>query len=282
MKEMKYGIGYHKFNLISCILIFGLVLSVVLLLNKFSLKTKLIIISISFFIILILGVSVDLYITHKYKYSWVRSLNKKYNDENESYNLYKRDVKLDNSGLTRFQYSALLRYRGLNFFLYIISIGVLIIALVDFGGMLVHDIILPILMIICGVGIFFVFVDIIEENIIKKYYNKHPKDNIDDEDLKKASIFTKNLRIYYIPICIFIGIIIVMIVVDFSKSLEKIVQPILLITIIDILFMIIFDIVISKIHNIINTLVDVSKEEESYDSIMNKENEVKERDKDEV
>ena len=66
-----------------------------------------------------------------------------------------------------------------------------------------------------------------------------------------------------------------MIVVDFSKSLEKIVQPILLITIIDILFMIIFDIVISKIHNIINTLVDVSKEEESYDSIMNKENEVK-------
>ena len=152
----------------------------------------------------------------------------------------------------------------------------LIFSLIDFDLSLWHDIVLPITMIVCGVGILFVCVDLIEESLIKHINIKEQKKH---KRTSKETIYTKNLRIYYIPICIFIGIILVMGVVDFSKSISDILKPTLLIAIIDIIFMIVLDFIITKTIKFLKLLDEESNksDDDMFNAIDNESMEEKKR-----
>lgn len=286
MDDNNYGSGYHLFNLIGSICIFGLGVAIILLIDsKYIFLGKICPIIILAIILIILGALWSKLISRKYRYSWVRSLKKKYHDENESYNLYKVDPKLAEKGLNDYEYHSLVKFRILNFFLFLLSALMLIFGLVDLKGFLLHDVILPIIMIISGLGIFFVTIDFIAESIVKLHFRRH-KDKYDKKEYHpKDTIFNKNLRIYYIPISIFVGIILVMIVVDFSKSIIEIARPIIIITFVWIFVCVGIDFIISKIINsfkVLNEEANTIIDNDISDEIENELQNEKEHDNNEV
>lgn len=255
MDKKEYGRSFQILNLIACFFIFGLCVTIILLIDSNSLFWgKIVPIFLSLLFVLIYGKIIEIIISRKYRYSWVRSLNKRKASANASYNVYKIDPLYESKGMREYQYKRLKRFRLINFFLYLLSAFVLIIGIVDFNATLFHDIILPIVMIVCGCGVFFVLIDFLEEALIKKFYVKRKNDVKTTQTYKKKSIYDKNLRIYYIPICLFIGIIILMVVVDFDKSMEYIASRVSIIMLIVVLFILILDLVISKINKWIRIL----------------------------
>ncbi len=286
MKKKNYGQSLHVLNFISWLFIFAISFVLILyVFNDISIFAKTISIIISGIVVIIFALVIKCLIIKKYKYSWVRSLNKRYNDENMSYNLYKIDPFLEEKGLTEYQWHALMRLRILNLFLFIITSVCLILAIIDFSGLLFHDIILPIIMLISVTGICFVFIDFLEEIIIRKYYHKHQKTYDNLEYVKKISFLSKNYRIYYVPICIFIGIIIILIVANTKNDLSKIVRLSLLIVLIDIIFMILVDFLISKTFKFFKFLYEESKgtiDDDIFDDIEDRIEKEKESDRDEI
>lgn len=284
--KKEYGRSFQILNLIGCFFIFGLCVTIILLIDSKSLFWgKVTPIIISFILVSIYGKLMEMLISRRYRYSWVRSINKKHSDDNGSYNLYKVDPYYEDKGMTGYQYSRMKRFRLTNFFIYLLASSVLIMGLIDFSGTLFHDIILPIIMIVCGCGVLFVLVDFIEEALIKRFYVKRKKIDEVVQNSKKDSIYNKNLRIYYIPICLFIGIIIVMIVVDFSKSIAYITQRILIITAIILFFIVILDLTISRITRNLRVLDEESQKtiDSDLSAVIDEEiGKEKERDNNEV
>lgn len=284
-KKKNSGQSFHILNLISCIFLFGIAFVIIFyVFRHIKIGYKIIYLVMSFAIILIYGILIRYFIIKKYRYSFVRSLNKKYKDENMSYNLYKIDPFLEEKGLTEYQWQGLTRLRILNLFLFIILATTLVLAIIDFNGLLFHDIILPTIMLISVTGISFVLIDFVEEILIRKYYHKHQKKYDKLEYIKKISFLSKNYRIYYIPILLFIGIIIILIVWNIKKDLSEIAKISLVVIILDILLIIILDIFISKTFKIMKIFYDDSKTEIDYDKLKIDENldKEKESDRDEI
>ena len=276
MGKIKYGQAFHILNIVGGFFLFGLAIAIILLIDSSNLFWgKIAPIVISGILIALYTKGMEVYISRRYRYSWVRSINKKYKDENESYNLYKIDPKIEKE-MDPLKYQRMVEFRIVNTILYFISVLVLIFSLIDFDLSLWHDIVLPIIMIVCGVGILFVCVDLIEESLIKHINIKEQKK---PKTTSKETIYTKNLRIYYIPICIFIGIILVMGVVDFSKSISDILKPTLLIAIIDIIFMIVLDFIITKTIKFLKLLDEESNksDDDMFNAIDNESMEEKKR-----
>lgn len=180
---------------------------------------------IASFVILLLSLCFDYFIGRYYKYSWVRSLNKQRKHksiEQESYNLYPIDPRLAEKGLTKEQNEFMIRFRIFNFLFYCGTTLAALLLNVDFNGLLWTSIILPSIMIAGGIGVIFVLIDIIEEFFVKKFYIKR-KNQINFKKSLENSKLYKNSRIFYIPICLIIGIIILIVMVDFDKPVNKLI-----------------------------------------------------------
>lgn len=199
-----------------------------------------------------------------YKYSWVRALEKakKNKEEPESYNLYPVDPKLLKRGITKEQNEIMVRFRIINFFLYCLIEIFLILKFVSFDGDVYSSIILPIIMIVGSGGVIFVILDIIVEEIVKIIIgNKSNNPNV--KKLISESKIYKNNGIYYIPICIFIGIIILVAILDFNKSIKNIILKISLTVIIDIMVIVFINRIVNKFLNGIKEIDKESKKEVS-------------------
>lgn len=210
---------------------------------------------ICFIVILVLSILTDIFIRILIKKSKNKAI-KKINDElaleNPNMNMYPVNPKLYEIGLTIEQYDRLKKFRVSNLLVCVIIALILIICLVDFDGYIFTQIFLPIIMIIGSVGVLGTFFDFIAEKIIKKSYKKHPN-KIKNKKKAKQNIFTKNRRIYYVPIYIILGIMITLIIVDFNrkdKIISRVVLPCEIITILDFIFMLITDYIIDRFNKL--------------------------------
>lgn len=266
--------NYRLANIGLTIFSFALILSAVLLNDDASLvKGKIIPIIITAVVLVTISVSFEFIMRHNYKYSWVRSLDKQRKrrslDEPESYNLYPIDPRLIEQGLTKEQYEIV---KIVRFFLFNIFVGSSIISsmiIIDFDGDIATSVVLPIIMITGVIGIIFVIIDFIVEWFIKRFYKeKNAEDSIDDfeDDNKKGLSLLKKLRILYIPICIIIGIIIVVALIDFKKSISYLIILIAIVLAAEVLAIVIIELIIRKIYKIfndINNVIDETKEKEN-------------------
>ena len=167
----------------------------------------------------------------------------------------------------------MVRFRIVNFFLYILTIVIIILKFISFDGEIYSSVVLPIIMIIGSGGVLFVIFDIIVEEIVKAAI-KNNNTNPNVKKLISESKIYKNNGIYYIPICIFIGIIVLVAVLDFTKSLQNILLKISLTVIIDVVVIILINRIVNKFLKGIKALDKESKEEVSifdYDIDDNKE-----------
>lgn len=271
-----YGKKYKiAFSLI-CIFVYAFLIACVFLYDSNNILlgyvVPIILITIG---VLLLSVFCNYLLDRHYKYSWVRSLEKarRNKEEPESYNLYPIDPKILKKGLTKEQYEVMVRFRIVNFFLYILTIVIIILKFISFDGEIYSSVVLPIIMIIGSGGVLFVIFDIIVEEIVKAAI-KNNNTNPNVKKLISESKIYKNNGIYYIPICIFIGIIVLVAVLDFTKSLQNILLKISLTVIIDVVVIILINRIVNKFLKGIKALDKESKEEVSifdYDIDDNKE-----------
>ena len=271
-KNNKYMYKNHRIaNLFISLLIMVFFVAIVLLNDSDKLFKGIILpILIVGCAVLMLSITADRLIDRYYRYSWVRSLERlrKENKKDESYNLYPIDPKLIELDLTPEQYDLLVRFRIVNFLLYCLTVTLLILKFVDFSGNLVTSVILPIIMITGASGVIFVCYDMFFEFILKKIYKKKnfiPK----IKRFIKDMIICKNNRIYYVPICTIIGIILIVALVNFDDKLSKILPIIFAISISDIIVMILIDFGFSKYFKMIKGMNEIDKSDKNIYDLLN-------------
>lgn len=272
-----YMIEVRFINFVLSILLFILLTSFIILTNMNNIKHILLKDGIVLCVIIIISFLIDLFL----KYI-IRNKYKKYEIElskcdNLSYNMYPVNVKLKELGLTEKQYNKLINFRVTNILICTIFGLLFILFTTNFKSKYIFkDIILTIIIKISLIVIFVIMFDFIFEFLLKKSYkHKHKKIKVKN---KNYNIFTKNKRIYYIPIIILIGIIEIMLFIDFNSVdniITKVVIPLEIINIINFLAIIIIDKVISKYYDlkkIINTDEDIFNKDYKIDEFEKRKN----------
>ncbi|MGM9971344.1 MAG: hypothetical protein ACI35W_02910 [Anaeroplasmataceae bacterium] len=273
--------NYRITNLIvSC---FSYIIAVaVIILNRKSIKFYGLYIVLFVFIILLISFLFDFIIGKVIK----RNLKKKEIAKSlkkdaipESYNMYPINLRLKQMGLNEEQYDSLINFRITNILIWVIIGLVVLLLTTEFSSYyILMDIILPSIIKVGIIGIIAVIFDLTFEFFLKKFYRKR-KNIKKEKKAKKINVFTKNKRIYYVPIVIIIAIIEVIIFVDFGRTdklFTKIVIPLELINIINFIGIIVIDSIISyysKIKSIITSNEDIFDKDYQLEDIKELERE---------
>lgn len=254
-------------NTLISIIVFGFAVACVFLYDSNNILLGYVLpIAIAAILVISASLFVDYLFYRYYKYSWVRSLDKlrrkKKDEEPESYNLYPVDPKLLEKGLSSEQNEILIRYRIVNFFLYCITDFVSVYYLFKFDSS-IERFILEAIMVSGAIGVLFVTFDLIAEAMIKIHYKKTNNQPKVKRMMSETRIY-KNNGIYYIPICLFIGIIVLVGILDFDKKLSYNLTVIGVVCAITLLVIVIIWIIVSRIIKtikIIDKSVSISDKE---------------------
>lgn len=267
--------NYRITNLIISIFLYLIVLAVVL-----SRKDKKIFIGyilpllISLLIIVIISLITDRILNVMLKRFKEKKLLKLKKIEEEqkkplSQNMVPIHPKLIEMKLTQNQYDKIINIRISNILLSVILTLILIYFKIDLEGNLYLDIILPILLITGIIGLACTILDIIIEKVIRSFYsNKKDKKK---PRLKKENFFTKNKRIFYVPICILLAIIIANGLIDFKREdhiISRVIIPLEIINILTMIIIILIDCIISKYKRfkdlLENDIIEYDEKLENY------------------
>lgn len=196
----------------------------------------------------------------------LRKIEEKLCEENPNMNMYPINPKLYEVDLTQEEYDRLKSFRVSNILSCIILGLILCVIFIDFKSKHIFlNIILPLFIIIGGVGLIGCLFDFIFEKIIKfrmRVISKIPEIKYEP----KKNFFTKNKRIFYVPIYVILAFMCITIFVDFNSAhvITKIVIPCEAITIATFIIIIITDVIIDKIVKFKKSIEEESEDILSY------------------
>lgn len=263
--------NYRITNILTSIFSYVICLAVILILKKEGdIQNVALPIIISFVVIVILSIISDFivkFLIKKSEENRLKKIKEKLSEENPNMNMYPINPKLLEYGLSDQEYERLKSFRVSNVLSFIILGLILILIFVDFNNEYIFlNIILPMLMIVGGVGLLATLCDLLGEKLIKFKYRVI--DEIEPPKLnKKKNYFFKNKRIFFVPIYIILAIITITVFVDFNnpKVISHIVVPCEIITIVAFILILITDAVITKIECVHRMIDKEASDEIDFD-----------------
>lgn len=263
--------NYRITNILTSIFSYVICLAVILILKKEGdIQYVALPIIISFVVIVILSIISDFivkFLIKKSEENRLKKIKEKLSEENPNMNMYPINPKLLEYGLSDQEYERLKSFRVSNVLSFIILGLILILIFVDFNNEYIFlNIILPMLMIVGGVGLLATLCDLLGEKLIKFKYRVI--DEIQPPKLNKnKNYFFKNKRIFFVPIYIILAIITITVFVDFNnpKVISHIVVPCEIITIVAFILILVTDAIITKIECVRKMIDKEASDEIDYD-----------------